>query len=85
MRFNWQEVGHLKMSEHYGYMPKGEDIKVTGNIDPLKKEVHFQEKLLELSCSYGFHSKKLTHLFYFSMWAKLLHVIMYTFRKKPLS
>lgn len=42
MRFIWQEVGHLKMSEHYDYMPKGEDIKVTGNIDPLKRKFTFK-------------------------------------------
>jgi UDP-glucose 4-epimerase len=33
----------------------------------------------------AFHSRKLTHLFYFSMWAKVLHDIMYTFRKRPIS
>ena len=84
MGFNWQKVGHLKMAERYGYMPKRADIKIIGNIDSLKRKFALKRNFWNYPALMAFHSRKLTHLFYFSMWAKVLHDIMYTFRKRPI-
>ena len=85
MGFDWKEVGHLKMAERYGYMPNREDIKIIGNVDTLKRKFTLKRNFWNYPALAAFHSKKLTNLFYFSMWAKLLHNIMYTFRKRPIS
>ena len=85
MGFDWQKVGHLKMAERYGFIPKREDINIIGNIDSLKRKFALKRNFWNYPALAAFHSRKLTHLFYFSMWAKLLHDIMYTFRKKPIS
>jgi len=85
MGFHWQKVGHLKMAERYGIMPKREDIKIIGNIGTLKIKFALKRNFWNYPALAAFHSRKLTHLFYFSMWAKVLHDIMYTFRKRPIS
>jgi hypothetical protein len=85
MGFDWQKVGHLKMAERYGYLPKREDINIIGNIDTLARKFTLKRNFWNYPALAAFHSRKLTHLFYFSMWAKLLHDIMYTFRKRPIS
>ena len=84
MGFNWQKVGHLKMAERYGYIPKREDIKIIGNIDTLARKFTLKRNFWNYPALLAFHSKNLTRLFYFSMWAKVLHDIMYTFRKRPI-
>ena len=85
MGFNWQEVGHLKMAERYGYIPKREDVEIVGHIYALKRKFTLKRNLWNYPALAAFHSSKLTHLFYFSAWAKLLHDIMYTFRKRPIT
>ena len=37
MGFDWRKIGHLKMAERYGYLPKREDIQIMGDIDAEKK------------------------------------------------
>jgi uncharacterized protein (DUF362 family) len=85
MDFNWKKVGHLKMAERYGYLPKREDIEIIGDIDKLKRKFVLEKNFWNYPALAAFHSRNLTQLFYFSMWAKLLHDIMYTFRKRPIS
>lgn len=85
MGFDWKKLGHLKMAARYGYLPKREDIEITGNIDALKRKFTLKRNFWNYPALAAFHSKNLTNLFYFSMWAKLLHNIMYTFRKRPIS
>ncbi|MCX6327797.1 MAG: DUF362 domain-containing protein [Bacteroidia bacterium] len=85
MGFDWQKVGHLKMAERYGYMPKREDIKILGNTDALKRKFTLRRNFWNYPALVAFHSKNLTTLFYLSRWAKLLHDIMYSIRKRPLS
>lgn len=84
MGFDWIKIGHLKMAEEYGLMPKREDIEVIGDIESLKKIFVLKIDFWNYPALAAFHSKKLTHLFYFSKWAKLFHDIMYTFRKRPI-
>lgn len=84
MGFDWKKVGHLKMAAKYGLMPKREDIEVIGNIEFLKKKFVLKRDLWNYPALAAFNSNKLTHLFYFSKLSKILHDIMYTFRKKPI-
>jgi len=84
MGFDWQKVGHLKMAERYGFMPKRADIKIIGNIDSLKRKFALKRNFWNYPALMAFHSRKLTHLFYFSKLAKPLHDIMYTFRRRPI-
>ena len=84
MGFDWRKIGHLKIADRYGFMPKREEIEVLGDIGSLKKIFVLKRDFWNYPALAAFHSKKLTHLFYFSKWAKLLHNIMYTFREKPI-
>lgn len=84
MGFDWRRIGHLKMSERYGYMPKKENIDIIGDIDIFKRNFILKRSLWNYPALAAFYSKKLTNLFYFSPWADMLHDIMYTFRKKPI-
>ena len=84
MGFDWREVGHLKTAEKYGLMPSREDIAVIGNIESLKRKFVLKRNFWNYPALAAFHSDKLTHLFYFSKISKLLHDIMYTFRKRPI-
>lgn len=85
MGFNWEKVRHLKMAGRYGYMPKREDIEVIGNVDAFRRKFTLKRNIWNYPALAAFHSKQLTHLFYFSRWAKLLHDIMYIFRKRPIN
>ncbi|MDD4869345.1 MAG: DUF362 domain-containing protein [Kiritimatiellae bacterium] len=85
MGFDWQRIGHLKMAERYGFMPTKDEIKIIGDPDSVRREFTLKRDFWNYPALAAFHSKKLTHLFYFSMWSKLLHDVMYTFRKKPIS
>jgi len=84
MGFNWWRVGHLKMADYYGYLPKREDVKIIGDIETLKRKFTLKRDIWNYPALAAFHSKKLTHFFYFSRWAKLLHDIMYLFRTRPI-
>jgi hypothetical protein len=85
MGFNWRQVGHLRMAERYGHMPEREDIQVIGDIAKLRRTFSLKRDFWNYPALAAFHSKHLTHLVYFSKWAKVLHDIMYTFRKRPIS
>ncbi|RJR07477.1 DUF362 domain-containing protein [Candidatus Parcubacteria bacterium] len=85
MGFNWQRIGHLKMAEKYGFMPGKDEIQIIGDPVTLKRRFTLKRNYWNYPALAAFHSKQLTHLFYFSMWAKLLHDIMYTFRKRPIA
>ena len=84
MGFDWEKVGHIKLADKYGLMPKREDINVIGDIESLKKKFVLRRDFWNYPALAAFHSKKLTHLFYFSKLSKILHDIMYTFRKRPI-
>ena len=84
MGFDWQKVGHLKMARKYGFLPDREDIKIVGDIEGLKRKLVLRRNFWNYPALAAFYSKKLTHLFYFSQWAKMLHDIMYMFRKRPM-
>jgi uncharacterized protein (DUF362 family) len=85
MGFDWRKVGHLKKADQYGFMPKREDIIVAGNMNLLKRKFRLKRSFWNYPALVAFHSSSLTTLVYFSRWAKLLHDIMYTVRKRPIS
>jgi uncharacterized protein (DUF362 family) len=84
MGFDWRRIGHLKMAAKYGFMPGKDEIKIIGDSDALKRKFMLKRNFWNYPALAAFYSSKLTHLFYFSAWAKLLHNIMYTFRKRPI-
>lgn len=84
MGFKWEQIGHLKAAAKFGYMPKREEIHVAGDIKSLKKKFVLKRALWNYPALIAFQSKKLTELVYLSKWAKLIHDIMYTFRKRPI-
>ena len=84
MGFDWRRIGHLRMAEKYGFMPRANEIQVLGDPDALRRKFKLRRNFWHYPALVAFRSRKLTHLLYFSMWAKLLHDIMYTFRKRPI-
>ena len=84
MGFDWREIGHLSQAAKYGFIPKRKDVELIGDIESLKRKFVLKRNFWNYPALAAFHSKKLTYLFYFSKWSKLLHDIMYTFRKKPI-
>lgn len=85
MGFDWHKVGHLRMAEKYGFIPKRENIDIIGDIEFLKRKFVLNRNFWNYPALAAFHSKNLTNLFYFSKLSKLLHDIMYTFRKRPIT
>jgi uncharacterized protein (DUF362 family) len=85
MRFDWRRINHLKIAEKYGFIPGKDAIQIIGDINALKRKFILKRNFWNYPALVAFHSKNLTHLFYLSVWANLLHEIMYTFRKKPIN
>jgi uncharacterized protein (DUF362 family) len=84
MGFDWRRIGHLKMAEKYGFMPIKDKIQIIGDPESLRKKFTLKRNFWNYPALAAFRSRKLTDLFYFSMWAKLLHDVMYIFRKRPI-
>jgi uncharacterized protein (DUF362 family) len=85
MGVDYKTVGHLKIAEKYGLMPSRREIVVIGDPDRFKRKFTLKRNIWNYPALVAFHSKHLTHLFYFSMWSKILHDIMYTFRQRPIT
>jgi uncharacterized protein (DUF362 family) len=84
MGINWREVGHLRAAAQRGLIPEKKDVEVIGDIDSLKRKFSLKRSFWNYPALVAFHSSRFTHLVYFSKWAKLIHDIMYTFRKRPI-
>lgn len=84
MGFDWKKINHLKIAHSYGFIPDRNDINLIGDANALKRKFNLKRNFWNYPALIAFHSKHLTHLVYFSRWAKLLHDIMYTFRKRPI-
>jgi len=85
MGFDWRKINYLRIAAEYGFIPKKGDIRIIGEIGALQKKFVLKRDFWNYPALAAFRSKKLTHLFYLSRWAKLLHEIMYAFRKRPIS
>lgn len=83
MDIDWRKIGYLKKARQFGFLPSQEEIKIIGDMETLKKKFILRRDFWNYPALAAFHSNKLTYLFYFSGLSKLLHDIMYTFRKKP--
>jgi len=84
MGFNWKNIKHFKEADNLGFIPNKKDIKIIGNIELFKKDFVLKRNFWNYPALLAFHSKQLTHFFYFSRYAKILHDFMYLFRKRPI-
>jgi len=84
MGFNWENIGHLREADTLGFIPNRKEIKIVGDLEPLKRDFSLKRDFWNYPALFAFNSKRLTHFFYFSRYAKILHDIMYLFRKRPL-
>lgn len=85
MGFNWKDVGHLREAYDLGFIPDRKEIKIMGNLELLKRDFLLKRNLWNYPALLAFNSKRLTHFFYFSSYAKTLHDIMYLFRERPIN
>jgi uncharacterized protein (DUF362 family) len=84
MGFNWKNIKHFKEASNFGLIPEKKDIKIIGDIDLFKKDFVLKRNFWNYPALLAFRSKRLTHFFYFSRYAKILHDFMYLFRKRPI-
>lgn len=84
MGVNWKRVRHLKMASDYGLLPDRNRVQIIGDIKTFNRKFTLKRNFWNYPALFAFNSRHLTHLFYFSRWAKLLHDIMYIFRKRPI-
>jgi len=84
MGFNWREIGHLREADNLSFIPGRKEIKIVGDLEPLKRDFSLKRNFWNYPALLAFNSKRLTHFFYFSKYAKFLHDVMYLFRKRPL-
>lgn len=84
MGFNRENIGHLREADDLGFIPNREEIKIVGDFEPLKRDFSLKRDFWNYPALFAFNSKRLTYFFYFSRYAKILHDIMYLFRKRPL-
>jgi uncharacterized protein (DUF362 family) len=85
MGFDWRKIPHLRVMGSYGCIPQRSDVEVIGELGPLRRKFHLKREFWSYPALAAFGSKHLTHFFYFSRYADLMHDVMYTFRKRPIS
>lgn len=84
MGFKWRDIGHLKKAAHHGYMPRLNDITIVGDHCAIGRKFTLKRGFWNYPALAAFHSRNLTNVFYFSKWAKVLHDVMYSVRKRPI-
>ena len=84
MGIDWMKIGHLKVAEKYGYIPKKERIELIGDVKSLKTKFFLRRGFWQYPALVAFKSRYLTKFIYLSNYAKLIHDIMYLFRKRPI-
>jgi hypothetical protein len=84
MGFDWEKIGYLKVAKKYGYLPKKEDIELIGDINSLSFKFALRRGFWQYPALIAFKSRYLTNFFYLSNYAKIMHDIMYIFRKRPI-
>ncbi len=80
---NWEKVKHLKSAYNQGFIPEQSEIEIIGDYEKLGRQFVLRRTFWNYPALAAFRSKLLSYLFYFSPISKLLHDIMYTFRKRP--
>jgi uncharacterized protein (DUF362 family) len=81
---DWRKVGHLRKARALGLMPEPSDVDVVGDRQALRREFTLRRNFWNYPALAAFKSKRLTRIVYLSRVSKLLHDIMYTFRRRPL-
>jgi uncharacterized protein (DUF362 family) len=84
MGFDWKKVRHLRKAAEYGLVPDPDMIEIIGDSKSFKRKFNLHRTFWNYPALAAFRSSRLTKIVYFSKWAKLLHDIMYTFRKRPI-
>ena len=84
MGFNWRDIEHLREAANLGFIPDQKEISVVGDLWSLKRDFSLKRNFWNYPALLAFNSKRLTHFFYFSSYAKILHDIMYLFRKRSI-
>jgi uncharacterized protein (DUF362 family) len=84
MGFKWKTIRYLKVAERYGYLPQKEDIELIGDISSLSFKFSLRRGFWQYPALIAFKSRYLTNFFYLSNYAKIMHDIMYSFRKRPI-
>jgi uncharacterized protein (DUF362 family) len=84
MGFEWTKIGYLKVADKYGYLPKKEHIELIGDSKSLKSKFSLRRGFWQYPALIAFQSRYLTQFVYLSNYSKLLHDIMYLFRKRPI-
>lgn len=84
MGYDYRKIRHLKIAAHYGQVADREQINLIGDPERHHRKFTLKRDFWNYPALVAFRSKQLTQLVYFSRWAKLLHDIMYTFRKRPI-
>jgi len=85
MGFDWKKIKHLRKAAEYGFIPDRDRIEVIGDSQSLERKFDLHRSFWNYPALAAFHSSWLTQFVYLSKWAKLLHDIMYTFRKRPIA
>jgi len=84
MGFDWRTVPHLRQIGRYGLVPDERTMRVLGSPEALARSFHLRRGFWAYPALAAFHSKHLTRLFYLSRYAKAMHDVMYTFRKRDI-
>lgn len=84
MGVDWRSIRHFRTAHEMGYIPDRDDIHVIGRPESLRRQFRLRRTFWNYPALIAFHSKWLTDFVYLSRWAKLVHSIMYTFRKRPI-
>ncbi len=84
MGFDWRTVSHLSQAGAYGYIPPEDAMTVIGNPESLAKPFALRRVFWTYPAYAAFHSRHLTRFFYLSRYAKIMHDVMYTFRKRDI-
>ncbi|MHC1729927.1 MAG: DUF362 domain-containing protein [Syntrophobacteraceae bacterium] len=85
MGFDWKKIGHLKAAGDKGVVPRRDSVEVVGDMVSLKRKFTLRRSFWNYPALAAFRSRRLTRLVYFSRFSKLLHDIMYIFRKRPIT
>jgi len=84
MGFDWRTVPHLRQIGRYGLVPDERTMRVLGSPEALARPFHLRRGFWAYPALAAFHSKHLTRLFYLSRYAKAMHDVMYTFRRRDI-
>lgn len=84
MGIDWRKIGYLRQAARQGAVPPASAIRIMGTVPPVDPPFRLRRQFWNYPALAAFQSSWLTRVVYLSDWAKLLHDIMYLFRKRPI-